>query len=45
MGLEIKLSDSQIPPSKDFLDFLFRFRSGIDFKETWYDQISEKLKP
>ena len=45
MGLEIKLSDSQIPPSKDFLDFLFRFRSGKDFNETWYDQLSEKLKP
>ncbi len=45
MGLEIKLSDSQIPPSKDFLDFLFRFSSGKDFKETWYDQLSEKLKP
>lgn len=44
MGLEIKLSDSQIPPSKDFLDFLFRFRSGKSFKETWYDQLSEKLK-
>ncbi len=42
MGLEIKLSDSQIPPSKDFLDFLFRFSSGNDFKETWYDQLGGK---
>ncbi|HHL31004.1 MAG TPA: hypothetical protein ENJ41_00365 [Oceanospirillales bacterium] len=45
MGLEIKITDSQIPPSKDFLDFLFRFRSGKAFNENWYDQLSEKLKP
>ena len=45
MGLEIKLTDAQIKPSKDFIDFLFRLRSGEEFKENWFDQLSEQLKP
>ncbi|WJW75201.1 hypothetical protein QVG61_12005 [Thiohalobacter sp. IOR34] len=45
MGLEIKLTDTQIKPSKDFIDFLFRLRSGEKFKENWFDQLSERLKP
>jgi hypothetical protein len=44
MALEIKLTDSQIRPSLEFLDFLSRFCAGEEFRGNWHDQLSERLR-
>ncbi len=44
MALEIKITDQQIRPSQEFINFITRFRSGFGSQESWFDQLSEHLK-
>lgn len=44
MGVEIKLSDREIPVSPVFVDFLVKVVEGKPFGEAkWHDQLSEEL--
>jgi len=45
MGVEIKLTDKDLPVSPIFIDFLHRRIEGKGFDVTWYDQLSEELVP
>ena len=44
MALEIKLTDTQIRPSKEFIEFLYHIQSRREFQDSWFDQLSERLK-
>ena len=44
MGVEIKLTDQQIPASPVFIDFLLQVIDGTPFESaSWHDQLSEEL--
>lgn len=45
MGVEIKLSDRDLPVSPVFIDFLHRHIEGRDFEPRWHDQLTETLVP
>jgi hypothetical protein len=45
MGIEIKLTDRELPASPVFIDFLHRQISGQNHVVSWNDQISETLLP
>jgi hypothetical protein len=45
LGVEIKLTDRDLPVSPAFVDFLYRQIEIKDFDATWYDQLSEELVP
>jgi hypothetical protein len=45
MGIEIKLTDHELPASPVFIDFLHRQISGHGHEASWHDQISETLVP
>ena len=45
MGVEIKLSDRDLPVSPAFVDVLHRHIERKDFESTWHDQVSEHLVP
>ena len=44
MGVEVKLSDRELPVSPVFVDFLAHLVDGREFTDReWYDQLSEQL--
>ena len=45
MGIELKLSDRELPASPAFIRFLDRVQSGAAGFEVWPDQLSEQLLP
>ena len=45
MGVEIKLTDRDLPVSPAFIDCLHRFIERKDFDASWHDQLSEQLVP
>lgn len=45
MGIEIKLTDRDLPVSPAFIDFLHRRIRGADADASWHDQVSEVLVP
>ncbi len=45
MGIEIRLTDRELPASPVFIDFLHRQISGYGHEASWHDQISETLVP
>lgn len=45
MGVEIKLSDRDLPVSPALVDYLYRRIHGRDMDAQWHDQISEVLVP
>jgi len=45
MGVEIKLTDQQLPVSPAFVDYLYRRIHGHGADATWPDQLSETLVP
>jgi len=45
MGIEIKLTDRDLPVSPVFIDFLHRRIHGAGPEASWHDQISEELVP
>ncbi len=45
MGVEIKLTDQQLPVSPAFVDYLYRRIHAHDADATWQDQVSETLVP
>jgi len=45
LGVEIKLTDRDLPASPAFVDFLHRRIEGLPTDAVWYDQVSEILVP
>ena len=46
MGVEIKLSDKELPVSPVFVDFLAHVIDNREFSGAkWHDQLSEELVP
>lgn len=45
MGIEIKLTDRDLPVSPVFIDFLNRRIRGAEADASWHDQLSEVLVP
>jgi hypothetical protein len=45
MGIEIKLTDRDLPVSPAFIDFLHRRIRGGEADASWHDQVSEVLVP
>ncbi len=45
MGIEIRLTDRELPASPVFIDFLHRQITGLGHEVSWNDQISETLLP
>ena len=45
MGVEIKLTDKDLPVSPVFIDFLHSYIEEQDFEVSWHDQLSEVLIP
>jgi len=45
MGVEIKLTDRDLPVSPALVDFLYRRIHGRDMDVQWHDQLSEVLVP
>lgn len=45
MGVEIKLTDQQLPVSPAFVDYLYRRIHGHGADATWQDQVAETLVP
>ena len=45
MGVEIKLSDRDLPVSPALVDYLYRRIHGRDMDALWHDQVSEVLVP
>ena len=45
MGVEIKLTDQQLPVSPVFVDFLYRRIHSQVADASWQDQVSETLVP
>lgn len=45
MGVEIKLTDQQLPVSPAFVDFLYRRIHARPAEATWQDQVTEVLVP
>jgi len=45
MGVDIKLSDRDLPASPVFIDFLHRRITGAGAEASWHDQVSEELVP
>lgn len=43
MGIDIKLTDRQLPLSPSFLDFIHNYLQKKGIKATWHDQLSEGL--
>jgi len=45
MGVEIKLSDRDLPVSPSFIEFLHGQIERMDFSASWHDQLTEDLVP
>ena len=45
MGVEIKLTDRDLPVSPALVDFLYRRIHGHEMDALWHDQVSEILVP
>ena len=45
MGVEIRLTDNEVPVSAPFIEFLHQHLTGQAGETTWHDQLSEVLVP